>query len=52
MNYIAAAILLCMNPQNDGELIESIYYNLDQFQIYDPDNNYEENCFWIFVHIM
>ncbi|EGR27308.1 Rab6 GTPase activating GAPCenA, putative [Ichthyophthirius multifiliis] len=39
MNFIVISLLLNLNPQNDRE-VEII------------DNSFEENVFWIFVHIM
>jgi len=26
MNYIAAALLVCLNPENDKKLVKGIYY--------------------------
>ena len=42
MNFIAGSLLLLLNPENEKELQE----------IYIIDDQYEENIFWILVHIM
>lgn len=42
MNFIAASLLLHMNPDNEKELQEVCFI----------DKDYEENIFWILVHIM
>lgn len=42
MNFIVASLLLHLNPDNEKELEEVFFINKE----------YEENIFWIFVHIM
>ena len=50
MNYIAAALLLCLNPSNDKEIINGINLNKENFCI--MDKSYEEKFFLIFTYIM
>ena len=50
MNYIVAAILVCLDPYNDKSLIKSKNLFLDEFLFLYK--SYETNCFWIFVYIM
>ena len=50
MNFIVAAILISLNPENDKFLVQSILKKLDDFTILDK--SFEKNCFWIFVYIM
>lgn len=42
MNFIVASLLIHMNPDNEKE-IKDVYFISSQ---------YEENIFWMFVHIM
>lgn len=42
MNFIAGSLLMLLNPDNEKELQEVFFI----------DKEYEENIFWILVHIM
>lgn len=42
MNFIAASLLVHLNPDNEKEIEEVEFINKE----------YEENIFWILVHIM
>lgn len=44
MNFIAAAIIYCLNPENDKKSINEGYCVID--------SEFESKVFWIFVHIM